>query len=72
MSPDSNSGPALIGIEPTIYPNNELTQRPLSRAKFLKNTWYVAMPSEELKELATKALENCQAWQPTVENRAAL
>ena len=50
MSPDSNSGPALIGIEPTIYPDNDLTQRPLARAKFLKNTWYVAMPSEELKE----------------------
>ncbi|MGB0631795.1 MAG: hypothetical protein ACPGRZ_13980, partial [Alphaproteobacteria bacterium] len=50
MAPDSNSGPALIGIEPTIYPDNELTQRPLARSKFLKNTWYVAMPSEELKE----------------------
>ena len=50
MSPGSNSGPALIGIEPTIYPDNDLTQRPLARAKFLKNTWYVAMPSEELKE----------------------
>ena len=46
MAPDSNSGPALIGIEPTIYPDNDLTQRPLARSKFLKNTWYVAMPSE--------------------------
>ena len=50
MAPDSNSGPVLIEIEPTIYPDNDLTQRPLARSKFLKNTWYVAMPSEELKE----------------------
>ena len=50
MAPDSNSAPPLIGIDPTIYPDNELTQRPLARAKFLKNTWYVAMPAEELKE----------------------
>ncbi len=50
MAPDSSSPPPLQGVERTIFPKSEVTQRPLRRSKFLRNTWYVVMPSNELPE----------------------
>ena len=47
--PDSDSGPALIGIEPTIFPNAGTQHRALAGTKFLRNTWYVVTPADQLK-----------------------
>ncbi len=48
MAPD-DSGPALVGIAPTLIPKNATSTRQLSKSKFLHNTWYVVTPSDELK-----------------------
>jgi phenylpropionate dioxygenase-like ring-hydroxylating dioxygenase large terminal subunit len=49
MCPDSD-GPALVGIEPTIFPKAGTAQRPLSKVPFLRNTWYVVTVAAELKD----------------------
>ena len=48
MAPDSDSSPALQGIEPTQYPQNLSPRRSATKPKFLRNCWYVAMFSSEL------------------------
>ena len=50
MSPDSDSAPALQGIEPTQYPQLSVPRRPVPEARFLRNTWYVAMFASDLEE----------------------
>ena len=50
MCPDSDSGPVLQGIEPTLFPLSASAELPSPDPKFLRNTWYVAMPSPELGE----------------------
>lgn len=50
MAPDSSSPPPLVGIERTLFPKSGVESRPLPKARFLRNTWYVAMPSIELEE----------------------
>ena len=60
MAPDSDSGPALIGIEPTLIPLSSTHERPSPNARFLRNAWYVAMPATELGEgtLAHRTIMN--------------
>ena len=48
MSPDSDSSPALRGIEPTQYPQNRVPRRSPGNPRFLRNCWYVAMFASEL------------------------
>lgn len=48
MCPDSDSGPVLQGIEPVLFPLSSSAEVPNPDPKFLRNTWYVAMPSVEL------------------------
>lgn len=50
MCPDSDSGPALVGIEPTLFPQTATPRRTLPKARFLRNTWYVVTPGSDLKE----------------------
>jgi phenylpropionate dioxygenase-like ring-hydroxylating dioxygenase large terminal subunit len=50
MCPDSDAGPVLQGIEPTFFPLSASAELPSPDPKFLRNTWYVAMPSLELGE----------------------
>ncbi|MDE0797201.1 MAG: aromatic ring-hydroxylating dioxygenase subunit alpha [Alphaproteobacteria bacterium] len=50
MAPDSDSGPILQGIEPTLIPLSSTHKRPSPNPRFLRNTWYVAMFSPELGE----------------------
>ncbi len=50
MSPDSDAAPALQGIEPTQYPRLNIPRRPVPEARFLRNTWYVAMFSSDLDD----------------------
>jgi vanillate O-demethylase monooxygenase subunit len=49
MCPDSD-GPALVGIERTLIPSSGTAQRPLPKARFLRNTWYAVTFGAELKE----------------------
>lgn len=48
MCPDSDAGPILQGIEPTLFPLSASAELPSPDPKFLRNGWYVAMPSSEL------------------------
>lgn len=50
MSPDSDAAPVLQGIEPTQYPQLSVARRPVPKARFLRNTWYVAMFSSDLDD----------------------
>ena len=50
MCPDSSAPPALVGIEPTQYPQSIAPRRPVADPRFLRNTWYVAMFSSGLAE----------------------
>ena len=60
MCPDSDSGPVLQGIEPTLFPLSASVELPSPDPKFLRNSWYVAMPSSELGEgkLAHRTIMN--------------
>jgi len=48
MCPDSD-GPVLQGIEPTLFPTGT-APRPLPKARFLRNTWYVVTTAAELND----------------------
>jgi len=50
MCPDSDSGPILQGIDPTLFPQSSVREAPKPNPRFLRNTWYVVMPSAELGE----------------------
>ena len=49
MCPDSD-GPALRGIEPTLFPPSAAPRKTAPDARFVRNTWYVVMFSSHLAE----------------------
>ena len=49
MCPNSD-GPVLQGIEPTFFPESVAAPRLAPDARFVRNTWYVAMFASELDE----------------------
>ena len=59
MSPDSET-PALVGVEPTLFPKNGTAQRPPPKVPFLRNTWYVVTVADEMKggELMHRTIMN--------------
>ena len=50
MSPDSDSGPILQGIAPTLFPQSSVRDARKPNPRFLRNTWYVSMFSSHLGE----------------------
>ena len=59
MCPDSD-GPALQGIEPTLFPQSATPRKAAPEARFVRNTWYVVMFSSHLAEgeLAHRTIMN--------------
>jgi vanillate O-demethylase monooxygenase subunit len=49
VCPDSD-GPVLQGIEPTLFPQSGTSRKSAPDARFVRNTWYVAMYASDLEE----------------------